>query len=73
MKIPRFLDEADVRSRVTFRGGARDDETIAPDGQENIPHLLNDLMPRATFFSQVVKSRNSVALRGDGEFGDGSP
>jgi len=39
---------------VTFGGGARDDETFAPDGQENIPHLLNDLIPRATFFSQVV-------------------
>ncbi len=25
-----------------------------PDGQENIPHLLNDLIPQATFFSQVV-------------------
>src|SRR3982074_897817 len=25
-----------------------------PDGQENIPHLLNELMPQATFFSQVV-------------------
>src|ERR1035438_2707080 len=25
---------------VTFGGGARDDETFAPDGQENIPHLL---------------------------------
>ncbi len=24
------------------------------DGQENIPHLLGDLMPRATFFTQVV-------------------
>jgi hypothetical protein len=39
---------------VTFGGGARDDETFMPDGQENIPHLLNDLIPRATFFSQVV-------------------
>ncbi|MBV8817484.1 MAG: hypothetical protein JO022_03950, partial [Acidobacteriaceae bacterium] len=39
---------------VTFGGGARDDETFAPDGQENIPHLLGDLMPRATFFTQVV-------------------
>ena len=39
---------------VTFGGGARDDETFIPDGQENIPHLLNDLLPRATFFSQVV-------------------
>jgi hypothetical protein len=39
---------------VTFGGGARDEETFLPDGQENIPHLLNELMPQATFFSQVV-------------------
>ena len=39
---------------VTFGGGARDDETFMPDGQENIPHLLNELIPQATFFSQVV-------------------
>jgi len=39
---------------VTFGGGARDEETFMPDGQENIPHLLNDLIPQATFFSQVV-------------------
>jgi len=39
---------------VTFGGGARDEETFMPDGQENIPHLLNQLIPRATFFSQVV-------------------
>src|SRR5690606_22684055 len=39
---------------VTFGGGARDDETFMPDGHENIPHLLNELLPQATFFSQVV-------------------
>ena len=39
---------------VTFGGGARDDETFMPDGQENIPRLLNELIPQATFFSQVV-------------------
>lgn len=39
---------------VTFGGGARDDETFAPDGQENIPRLLNELIPQATFFTQVV-------------------
>lgn len=39
---------------VTFGGGARDDETFSLDGQENIPHLLSDLIPHATFFSQVV-------------------
>jgi hypothetical protein len=39
---------------VTFGGGARDDETFMPDGQENIPHLLNELMPQATFLTNVV-------------------
>jgi hypothetical protein len=39
---------------VTFGGGARDDETFVPDGQENIPHLLNELIPQATFFTNVV-------------------
>lgn len=47
-----------VRSKkavvVTFGGGARDAETFMPDGQENIPHLLNELIPQATFFTQVV-------------------
>lgn len=39
---------------VTFGGGARDDETFMPEGQENIPHLLKELIPQSTFFSQVV-------------------
>ena len=39
---------------VTFGGGARDDETFRPEGRENIPRLLTELMPRATFFTQVV-------------------
>jgi len=39
---------------VTFGGGARDDETFMPDGQENIPHLLKELVPQSTFFTQVV-------------------
>lgn len=39
---------------VTFGGGARDEETFMPDGQENIPGLLGQLIPQATFFSQVV-------------------
>ena len=32
---------------VTFGGGARDEETFMPDGQENIPHLLNELVAAA--------------------------
>jgi hypothetical protein len=39
---------------VTFGGGARDDETFAPDGQENIPHLLGEIIPQATFLTNVV-------------------
>ena len=39
---------------VTFGGGARDDETFNPDGQDNIPHMLTELAPRSTFFTQVI-------------------
>ena len=39
---------------VTFGGGARDEETFAPEGQENIPHMLGELIPRGTFFTQVI-------------------
>src|SRR5438270_9883288 len=28
---------------ITFGGGARDQETFAPEGQENIPHLMREL------------------------------
>lgn len=39
---------------VTFGGGARDEETFAPEGQENIPLILSELIPQATFFTQVI-------------------
>lgn len=39
---------------ITFGGGARDQETFAPEGQENIPHLLNELAPQSTFFTHVT-------------------
>ncbi|HEY0759360.1 MAG TPA: hypothetical protein VGD59_08915 [Acidisarcina sp.] len=39
---------------VTFGGGARDEETFAPEGQANIPHMLSELIPQGTFFTQVV-------------------
>jgi len=39
---------------ITFGGGARDQETFAAEGQENIPHLMKDLIPQSTFFTQVV-------------------
>jgi hypothetical protein len=39
---------------VTFGGGARDQETFAPEGQENIPNMMRKLIPRASFFTQVM-------------------
>ena len=47
---------ADVKKVVvvTFGGGARDQETFMPEGQENIPLLLTQLLPQATFFTQVI-------------------
>ncbi len=39
---------------VTFGGGARDEETFAEAGQRYIPRMLGELIPQATFFTQVV-------------------
>src|SRR3954468_13510565 len=39
---------------ITFGGGARDQETFAPEGQHNIPNMLRELVPQSTFFTQVV-------------------
>src|SRR3982074_2188898 len=39
---------------ITFGGGARDQETFAPEGQENIPHLMREMIPQSTFFTHVV-------------------
>ena len=39
---------------ITFGGGARDQETFAPEGQENIPNLIKELIPQSTFFTQVI-------------------
>lgn len=39
---------------ITFGGGARDQETFAPEGQHNIPHLLQELAPQSSFFTHVT-------------------
>jgi hypothetical protein len=39
---------------ITFGGGARDQETFAPEGQENIPHLLHELIPQSSFFTRMT-------------------
>ena len=56
---PRVLRAAALRPEpkavvVTFGGGARDEETFAPEGQENIPNLVQTLFPQSTFFAQVI-------------------
>src|SRR3984957_5837492 len=38
---------------ITFGGGARDQETFAPEGRANIPHLMGELIPQSTFFTHV--------------------
>jgi hypothetical protein len=57
LSAPRPLRAASVRPKavvVTFGGGSRDDETFSEDGAANIAHLLNELIPQATFFARVV-------------------
>ncbi|MGA7525544.1 MAG: hypothetical protein WBW84_24060 [Acidobacteriaceae bacterium] len=55
---PMARGESSLRKRkvivITFGGGARDQETFAPQGQQNIPHLLRELIPQSSFFTQVV-------------------
>ncbi len=53
-RLGMALPQAKKAVVVTFGGGARDEETFMPEGQENIPHLLRELIPRSTFFTQVV-------------------
>ena len=58
---PRFFGHSAFAGRrkrkivvITFGGGARDQETFAPEGRENIPHLIKELIPQSAFFTQVV-------------------
>jgi hypothetical protein len=55
---PLIRGEATRKKRkvivVTFGGGARDQETFAPEGQQNIPHLLHELIPQSSFFTHVT-------------------
>ena len=39
---------------ITFGGGARDQETFAPEGQSNIPNMMKELVPRSSFFTHVT-------------------
>ena len=46
---------------ITFGGGARDQETFAPEGQENIPHLLHELAPAVELLHAGDRIRESSA------------
>ncbi len=59
MSASPFIRAESVRKKrkvivITFGGGARDQETFAPEGQENIPHLLHELAPQSSFFTHVT-------------------
>ena len=59
MSASPFLRGESVRKKrkvivITFGGGARDQETFAPEGQENIPHMLSELAPQSSFFTHVT-------------------
>ncbi len=55
---PLLHGEAAAKKRktivITFGGGARDQETFAPEGQENIPFMMKELIPQSSFFTQVT-------------------
>ena len=38
---------------VTFGGGVRWEDTFAPEGWPNIPHLVSDLVPQGLFFPEA--------------------
>jgi hypothetical protein len=38
---------------VTFGGGVRWEDTFAPEGWANIPHMVSDLLPQALFFPEA--------------------
>jgi hypothetical protein len=48
--IPRAIAGTGHKVVVVVIGGVRRAETFSPDGQENIPHLSSDLLPRSLFY-----------------------
>jgi len=49
-------DRPDHRNRaivVTFGGGVRWEDTFAPEGWPNIPHLVSDLVPQGLFYPET--------------------
>ncbi len=54
---------------ITFGGGARDQETFAPEGQENIPHLMSELDSAIHILLSGDQSRHPGPLRGHCELG----
>ncbi len=57
-KSPLVRGEAAQKRRkmivITFGGGARDQETFAPEGQHNIPNMLTQMAPQSSFFTHVT-------------------
>ncbi|MFN7927674.1 MAG: hypothetical protein U0Y68_06965 [Blastocatellia bacterium] len=51
--VSRLQSSARRAIVVTFGGGCRDEETLTPLGQQNVPYLLGELLPKGTFFTHV--------------------
>lgn len=60
--LPRGAEAQGARERrkpdrraivVTFGGGVRWEETFAPEGWPNIPHLVSDLVPQGLFYPEA--------------------
>ncbi len=60
--LPRGAAAQEARERpkperraivVTFGGGVRWEETFAPEGWPNIPHLVSDLVPQGLFYPEA--------------------
>jgi hypothetical protein len=50
------VEPAGIENRaivVTFGGGVRWQDTFAPEGWPNIPHLVSDLLPKGLFFPEA--------------------
>ena len=46
----RIQSQVDHKVILVVIGGVRRAETFSPEGLENIPHLVNDLLPQALFY-----------------------
>ena len=52
-RVPRRGGTGTRAIVVTFGGGVRWEDTFAPEGWPNIPHLVSELVPQGLFFPEA--------------------